>query len=102
MHKIYVDVPYNYDYVYHGESSGPEVLTRDFGAQFVFICNAAQRVKNASGLGIVGNRGDAHLVWLESEEDELFFLIKTGFTKLNTDVVGSYINEKRDKERFIL
>jgi hypothetical protein len=97
MHTIYVDVPYEYNYVYQvdrGESTGPEVLTRDFGVKFAFICNAAKRFRDPAGLGAVGNRGDAYVVWLESEEDELFFLIKTGFKKLNTDVVDLFLKAR--------
>ena len=98
MHKIYVDVPYEYNYVYrvdHDECTGPEVLARDFGVKFAFICNAARAMFNTSGLGMVDNQGDAHMVELESAEDELFFLIKTGFAKLNTSVVENYINKGR-------
>ena len=99
MHKIYVDVPYEYNYVYrvdHDECTGPEVLARDFGVKFAFICNAAQRFSNPEGLGAVGNKGDAHVVWLESEKDELFFLIKTGFTKLNNEVVELFLQARAD------
>ena len=102
MHKVYVDVPYEYNYVYRiaqGEDTGPEVLSRDFGVKFAFICNAAQRFSNSSGLGAVGNRGDAHVVWLDSEEDELFFLIKTGFAKLNNEVVELFLQARADAIR---
>jgi hypothetical protein len=102
MHKIYVDVPYEYNYVYrvdHDESTGPEVLARDFGVKFAFICNAAQRFSNPEGLGAVGNTGDAHVVWLESEKDELFFLIKSGFTKLNKDVVELFLKARLEAMR---
>ena len=102
MHKIYVDVPYEYNYVYRvnqDESTGPDVLTRDFGVKFAFVCNAHGAHLNANKLGAVGNKGDAHVVWLESEEDELFFLIKTGFTKLNKDVVELYLQARQDAIR---
>jgi hypothetical protein len=102
MHKVYVDVPYEYNYVYRiaqGEDTGPEVLSRDFGVKFAFICNAAQRFSNPEGLGAVGNTGDAHVVWLESEKDELFFLIKTGFTKLNKNVVELFLKARADAIR---
>lgn len=103
MHKIYVDVPYRYAYEYrNGEQDGPEVLTRDFGVKFTFICNAAKSAFNTEGLGSVGNKGDAHIVYLDDPKDEIFFLIKSGFTKLNKDVVENYMNKKRNKMRFIL
>ena len=80
MHKIYVDVPYGYVYKYeNGEQAGPEVLTRDFGVKFVFVCNASRGMFNHDGLGKVGNKGDAHIVYLDKPEDEIFFLIKSGF-----------------------
>jgi hypothetical protein len=53
---VYVDVPYNYNYEYQGESCGPEVLSREFGVEFEFICNAAQSRFNLSKLGQVGNK----------------------------------------------
>lgn len=96
MHRIYVDVPYSYDYVYkHGEQDGPEVLTRDFGIKFEFICNASRGMFNHDRLGLVGNKGDAHIVYLDDPKDEMFFLIKSGFTKLNKDVVENYIKQHR-------
>lgn len=93
MHKLYVDVPYSYKYVYHGESAGPEVLTRDFGATFKFVCNAYNKTV-PGGPGAVGNYGDAHLVELNRVEEETFFLIKSGFTKLNTKVVEDHIQKR--------
>jgi len=96
MHKFFVDVPYGYIYVYNGEQDGTEVLTRDFGVKFTFICNAHGARLNAKGVGAVGNKGDAHMVTVGSESDELFFLLKTGFTKLNTDVVNLYLQARQD------
>lgn len=98
MHRVYVNLPYNYNYEYQGESCGPEALSREFGVEFEFICNAAQSRFNLSKLGQVGNKGDAHVVFLESEKDEIFFLLKSGFIKLNNIVVEDYLNKKRTEE----
>ena len=53
-------------------------------------------------LGKVGNKGDAHMVEVESEADETLLLLKTGWAKLNNDVVLNYMKEKHNKIRFNL
>ena len=98
MHKFYVDVPYGYVYKWQNKKEGgDEALVREFGVNIKFICNAHGAHFNQDNLGAVGNKGDAHMVELESEKDELFFLIKTGWTKLNTEVVENYIKTKRKR-----
>ena len=99
MHKFYVDVPYGHPYKWiQVRDEADHALTREFGVKFKFICNAHGAHFNPDKLGAVGNKGDANMVEVETEKDELFFLIKTGFTKLNTSVVEDYLNKKRTEE----
>ena len=90
MHIFYVDVPYDYDYKFDASSQlGDAVLTRDFGVKFKFICNG--------GGGI--SKGDAHRVEVNSEAEETFILVKTGWTKLNNKVVKDYFSKQyRDRK----
>jgi hypothetical protein len=86
--EIYVDVPSNYPYKFGKYESGPQVLTRDFGVNFTFICNRAAKI----------SEGDVHRIEFDSTDDELLFLLKTEFRILNKDVVENYINMKRMKQ----
>jgi hypothetical protein len=86
--EIYVDVPSNYPYKFGKYESGPQVLTRDFGVSFTFICNRAAKI----------SEGDIHRIEFDSEAEELLFLLRTPFKLLNKDVVENYINMKRMKQ----
>jgi hypothetical protein len=90
--EIYVDVPSDYPYKFGKYESGPQVLTRDFGVTFTFICN---RAANLSGDEA---HGDIHRIEFDSEAEELLFLLRTPFKLLNKDVVENYINIKRIKQ----
>lgn len=83
-HVFYVDVPYTYDYVWGRLRSGPDVLTRDFGVKFEFICNSNAKI----------SEGDVHRVTVKDYKDEVFFLLKTGFKKVNTNVVDTFLSKK--------
>jgi hypothetical protein len=87
---FYVDVPntYQYDYV-PGDMTGPDVLTRELGVQITFICNSVAKI----------SEGDVHAVTVESEKDELFFLLKSGFKKMDTQVVETYLQARIDARR---
>ena len=99
MHKFYVDVPYGHEYKFQGKDDDADsALTREFGVNFTFICNASGSQFHPDRVGVVGNEGDANMVEVETEQDELLFLLKTGFTKLNTEVVENYIKKKRTEE----
>ena len=90
-HVFYVDVPEEYNYQFDDKTRrGDDVLTRDFGAKVKFICNRAGRI----------SKGDAHSVEVENEQEEVFFLLKTGFTKLDKLIVKEHFakNFKRRKE----
>lgn len=87
-HVFYIDVPIEFDYRFDrfvGDYlTGADVLAKDFGVKIKFICNP--------GGGI--SRGDAHSVEVENEQEEVFFLLKTGFTKLDKHVVKEYFATK--------
>jgi hypothetical protein len=86
--EIYVDVPSDYPYKFGRYESGPQVLTRDFGVSFTFICNSHAKI----------SEGDVHRIEFDSEAEELLFLLRTPFKLLNKDVVENYINMKRMKQ----
>ena len=95
-HKLYFDVPYGYEYKWGDPNDdGEKALSRELGVKVKFICNAHGASFHLDKVGAVGNTGDAHVVELDSEKDELFFLVKTGFTKLNSSVVEDYLKNKR-------
>ncbi len=82
--EIYVDVPNDYSYEFRRYESGPQVLTRDFGVTFTFICNMGAKI----------SEGDVHRVEFKDEAEELLFLLKSPFKQLNKEVVEYYIDSK--------
>ena len=96
MHKFYIDVPYGYEYKWQGNNDDADsALSREFGIKFTFICNSHGSHFHPDKVGVVGNKGDANMVEVKTEADELIFLLKTGLTKLNTEIVEDYIKTKR-------
>lgn len=86
MHIFYVDVPYDYKYNFKrwGVEYGDEVLSRDFNTKIEFICNSGAKISH----------GDCHRIIVDTEKDELFFLITSGFEKIPTEIVEKYIADK--------
>jgi hypothetical protein len=82
--EIYVDVPNDYPYEFGRYESGPQVLTRDFGVNFTFICNMGAKL----------SEGDVHRVEFKDEAEELIFFLKAPFKQLNKDVVERYIDSQ--------
>jgi hypothetical protein len=74
MHIFYVDVPTGYKYDWSVSSSPTEILRVKTGALIEFVCNSHARI----------SEGDVYQVGVETEKDELFFLLKTGFSKMKT------------------
>jgi hypothetical protein len=91
MHIFYVDVPTGYKYDWSVSSSPTEVLRIETGALIEFVCNSHARISD----------GDVYQVGVETEKDELFFLLKTGFSKMKTEVVAEYLKYRyRDTPAF--
>jgi len=91
MHIFYVEVPTNYKYDWSVSSSPTEVLRVKTGALIEFVCNSHARISD----------GDVYQVGVESDKDELFFLLKTGFSKMKTEVVTEYLQSRyRDTPAF--
>jgi hypothetical protein len=84
MHIFYVEVPNSYKYDWSIAKIAHEVLSTEYNAAIEFICNQGARI----------SEGDVFSVTTEYEGEELFFLLKTGFKKMNTQVVESYIQAK--------
>lgn len=86
-HIFYIDVPNEYEYKYQpGDKYGTDVLTREYGVPITFVCNHGAKI----------SEGDVHAVTVNNVGEELFFLLKTGFKKVNTQVVLNYIQAKID------
>ena len=86
-HIFYIDVPNDYKYVYRdGDRYGPDVLTREYGVPIRFICNSLAKISD----------GDVHAVIVNNVGEELFFLLKNDFKKVNTQVVQNYLQAKID------
>ncbi len=81
MHIFYVDVPSDYKYDWSISSSPTEILRVETGTLIEFVCNSHARISD----------GDVYQVGVETEKDELFFLLKTGFSKMKTEVVKEYL-----------
>jgi len=81
MHIFYVSVPSDYKYDWSISSSPTEVLRVETGTLIEFVCNSHARI----------SEGDVYQVGVETEKDELFFLLKTGFSKMKTEVVKEYL-----------
>ncbi len=88
MHIFYVDVPSDYNYDWNISDSSTEILRVQTGTLIEFVCNNHARI----------SKGDVYQVKVDSEKDELFFLLKTGFSKMKTEVVADYLAWRhRDK-----
>ncbi len=91
MHIFYVSVPSDYKYDWSVSSSPTEVLRIKTGTLIEFVCNSHARL----------SEGDVYQVGVDSEKDELFFLLKTGFSKMKTEVVQEYLRFRyRDTPAF--
>jgi hypothetical protein len=82
MHIFYVSVPSNYKYDWSISKSATDVLRIETGALIEFICNSYAKI----------SEGDVYQVGVATEKDELFFLLKTGFSKMKTEVVHNYLD----------
>lgn len=82
MHIFYVDVPSDYNYDWNISDSSTEILRVQTGTLIEFVCNNHARI----------SKGDVYQVKVDSEKDELFFLLKTGFSKMKTEVVKNYLD----------
>lgn len=87
--EIYVDVPNDYPYEFNRYELGPQVLTRDFGVNFTFICNAGARI----------SEGDVHRVEFKDDAEEIIFILKSPFRTLNKEVVERYIDSTKPRWR---
>ena len=83
-HKFYIEVPNNYKYDWSIAKIAHEVLSIEYGPSIDFICNHGARI----------SEGDVFSVTTESEGEEVFFLLKTGFKKMNTKDVENYLQAK--------
>jgi hypothetical protein len=83
-HKFYIEVPNNYKYDWSIAKIAHEVLSTEYNAAIEFICNTGARI----------SEGDVFSVTTENVGDELFFLLKTGFKKMNTHDVETYLQAK--------
>jgi hypothetical protein len=91
MHIFYVEVPNNYKYDWSISKSPTEILRVETGTLIEFVCNSHARISD----------GDVYQVGVETEKDELFFLLKTGFSKMKTEVVQEYLQSRyRDTPAF--
>lgn len=81
MHIFYISVPVNYKYDWSISKSATQILREETGTLVEFVCNSHARISD----------GDVYQVGVETEKDELFFLIKTGFSKMKTEVVQEYL-----------
>jgi hypothetical protein len=87
MHIFYVDVV-DYKYDWSIAKSPSDILRIETGALIEFVCNSHARI----------SEGDVYQVGVDSEKDEIFFLLKTGFSKMKTEVVKEYLQYRfRDK-----
>jgi len=92
MHIFYVEVPTGYKYDWSISSSPTEILRVETGTLIEFVCNSHARI----------SEGDVYQVGVESDKDELFFLLKTGFSKMKTEVVQNYLELRhRDKPYYM-
>jgi hypothetical protein len=91
MHIFYIEVPNGYKYDWSISSSPTEVLRVETGTLIEFVCNSHARISD----------GDVYQVGVDTEKDELFFLLKTGFSKMKTEVVTEYLQYRyRDTPAF--
>jgi len=92
MHIFYVEVPTSYKYDWSISSSPTEIMRVKTGTLIEFVCNNHARI----------SEGDVYQVGVESDKDELFFLLKTGFSKMKTEVVQNYLElRRRDKPYYM-
>lgn len=91
MHIFYIEVPNNYKYDWSIAKSPTDILRVETGALVEFICNSHARI----------SEGDVYQVGVDSEKDEVFFILKTGFSKMKTEVVTEYLKYRyRDTPAF--
>ena len=90
-HSFYVDVPHGYDYKWDGKNTPTcsEALTREYGIPIEFVVNSFAKI----------SKGDAHRVTVDNEGDELLFLLRTGFEKLETQKLKNYEAAKAARKR---
>lgn len=86
MHIFYINVPTNYNYNWQLSSSASEVLCLQTEASEVsFVANSYAKI----------SAGDCYRVTVPAESDELIFILKTGFEKVNDIAVSKYLKKNR-------
>lgn len=84
MHTIYIDVPNSFNYDWTKGKHVNAVLENMFNVPKVeFITNSYGKITT----------GDCYRVTLKTEEDTLFFLIKSGFTVVDERKISKYITK---------
>lgn len=91
MHELYIDVPNDFKYNWSLGKDVDAVLTNMFNVPIEFVVNSLAKI----------TKGDCYRVTLDSEDDVLFFLLKTGF-KLADQTKSAVHFEKINKRRVIL
>ena len=87
-HHFFIDLAGNYRFKWHSANdTSSMVLSREYGYDFTFICNCHAQI----------SQGDVYRVVVDSEKDELFFFLKTGFKKMNSKVVEDYMDLRHIK-----
>ena len=82
MHTFYIDVPSNYNYNWSLAPGSSKALQLETGALKVFfVANSIAKISN----------GDCYQVTVPTTEDELFYILKTGFTQPNSKAVDDYL-----------
>jgi hypothetical protein len=84
MHKFYVDVAANYQLDWSLSSNVSEVIRKQTGAiEVFFIANSIAKL----------SKGDCYVVTLPTSDDEIFYILKTGFDRADRDIVEAYLAE---------
>jgi len=81
MKEFYVDVLQNFKYDCHISNHVDDILEKMTG------CEKARFVCNSYG-GI--STGDCYKITLNTDDDKLFYLLKTGFTTIDPTVVSNW------------
>jgi len=86
MKELCVDVSPNFKYDWHISHNVDDILEKITGCEKArFVCNSFGGISS----------GDCYEITLNDDDDELFYILRTGFTAINPAVVSNWRASKQ-------
>jgi hypothetical protein len=86
MKDFYVDVSSDFKYDWRISKHVGDIIAKMTGCEKArFVCNSFGGISN----------GDCYEITLNDDDDELFYLLKTGFTTIDPTVVSNWREKKK-------